>query len=51
MFSKKSLFGTAVVIFASFLGASAADAQTSRCYTLSSLKGNYAIVAAMETAI
>src|ERR1039457_7373457 len=51
MFSKKSLFGTAVVIFASFLGASAADAQTSRCYTLSSLKGNYAIGAGYGTNI
>jgi hypothetical protein len=49
MFSKKSLFGTAVIIFASFLGASAADAQTSRCYTLSSLRGNYAIVGTYGT--
>jgi hypothetical protein len=37
MFSKKSLV---VLIFTSFLGASAANAQIARCYTVASLQGN-----------
>jgi hypothetical protein len=45
MFSKQSLFVPAVVILTSFLGASAASAQTPRCYTLSSLYGSYSVIA------
>jgi hypothetical protein len=46
MFSKKSLFVAALLIFTSFLGASVANAQTtSACpYTVASLQGNYAVV-------
>jgi hypothetical protein len=44
MFSKKSLFVPAVLIFTSFLGASAANAQVAKCYTAASLQGNYAVV-------
>lgn len=43
MFTKR-LFVPAVLIFMSFLGASAANAQVARCYTLASLQGNYGIV-------
>jgi hypothetical protein len=45
MFNKKSLFVPALVISISFLGVSAANAQTPRCYTLASLQGDYAVVA------
>src|SRR5580658_7552876 len=44
MFSKKSLFVPALLIFTGFLGAPAANAQVARCYTLASLQGSYAIV-------
>jgi hypothetical protein len=46
MFSKNHLVVPAVVILSSFLGVSAAKAQTAtqRCYTLASLQANYAIV-------
>ena len=44
IFRKKSLLVPAVLIFTSFLGVSAVNAQTPRCYTLASLKGNYALV-------
>jgi len=45
MFNKKSLFVPAAIILASFLGASAANAQSSACpYTLASLQGSYAII-------
>ena len=45
MFSKKSLFVPAVLIFSSFFGVSAANAQNPTClYTLESLQGSYAIV-------
>jgi hypothetical protein len=41
------VFVPAAFIFASFLGASAVSAQTTaRCYTLSSLQGDYSVVAA-----
>jgi hypothetical protein len=43
MFSKKSLFVPALLIFTGF-GAPAANAQVARCYTLASLQGNYSIV-------
>ncbi len=46
MFNKKSLLVPAVIIFTSFCGVSAANAQaTQRCYTLASLQGNYTLVA------
>jgi hypothetical protein len=41
---KKSLSVPALLIFMSFLGASAANAQIARCYTLASLQGSYAVV-------
>jgi hypothetical protein len=44
MFSKKYLLVPVVVVFTSFLGASAAKAQTPRCYTLSSLRGSYSVI-------
>ena len=44
MFSKKSLFVPAVFVFISILGVSAANAQSSKCYTAASLQGNYALV-------
>jgi hypothetical protein len=45
MFSKKHLVVPAVIIFTSFLGVSAANAQDGACrYTLASLQGTYAIV-------
>jgi hypothetical protein len=45
MFSKKSLFVPAVLIFSSFFGVSAANAQNPACpYTLASLQGNYAVI-------
>ncbi len=44
MFHKRSLFVPAMLIFAGFLGASAANAQTQGCFTVASLQGNYAIV-------
>jgi hypothetical protein len=44
MFSKKSLFVPAVLIFTSFLGVSAANAQNPKCYTLVSLQGYYAVI-------
>jgi hypothetical protein len=45
MFNKRSLFVPAAVIFAAFLGVSAANAQNSAClYTLASLQGTYAII-------
>jgi hypothetical protein len=43
MCSKKSFFVTAALIFTGILDI-AANAQTQRCYTLASLKGNYGIV-------
>jgi hypothetical protein len=42
--STKRLTVPAVLISMSFLGASAANAQVARCYTLASLQGNYGIV-------
>src|ERR1035437_2763520 len=46
MFRKKSLFVPAALILASFVGVSAANAQSTAClYTNASLQGNYAIVA------
>ncbi len=45
MFTKKSFFVPALVIFTSFAGVSAASAQTPRCYSLSSLRGAYSVVA------
>src|ERR1700683_79935 len=44
MSSKKSLFVPTVLIFTGFVGASAANAQIARCYTVASLQGNYALV-------
>jgi hypothetical protein len=44
MSSKKSLYIPAVLIFTSFLGASGANAQIPKCYTLQSLQGNYAVI-------
>ena len=44
MFSKKSLFVPAVLIFTGLLGAPAANAQTQQCYTLASLQGQFALV-------
>jgi hypothetical protein len=44
MFSMKSLFVPAALIFTSFLGVSTANAQNTRCYTLDSLQGSYAVV-------
>src|ERR1035441_2353165 len=45
MFNKKSLFVPAALILASFLGVSAANAQSSACpYTIASLKGTYAVI-------
>jgi hypothetical protein len=45
MFNKKSSFVPAALIFAAFLGVSAANAQDSACpYTLASLQGNYAVI-------
>src|SRR5437870_5299345 len=45
MFNKKSLFVPAVVIFTSFLGMAAANAQDPACpYTPASLQGSYAII-------
>jgi len=44
MFNKKSLFVAAELIFISFLGVSAANAENPQCYTLASLEGNYALV-------
>jgi hypothetical protein len=49
MFINKSLFVSAVVIFTSLLGVSAANAQTQnplarKCYTVASLQGSYAVV-------
>jgi hypothetical protein len=43
MFSKKSLAIPAVLVFTGFVGVSAADAQT-KCYTLASLQGSYAVI-------
>jgi len=43
MCSKKSFFVTAALIFTGIVDI-AANAQTQRCYTLASLKGNYGIV-------
>lgn len=46
MFNKKSSFVPVALILASFVGVSAANAQSTTCpYTLASLQGNYAIVA------
>ena len=45
MFSKKSLFVLAVIVFISFLGVSAANAQDQPCpYTHLSLQGSYAVI-------
>jgi|SRR5271165_4457530 len=44
MFSKKSLFVPAVLIFTSFLGGPAANAQNPPCYTVASLQGTWAII-------
>jgi|SRR5271165_3592388 len=44
MFSKKSLFVPTVLIFASFLGGRAANAQNPPCYTVASLQGTWAII-------
>ena len=45
MLSKKHLFVPVALILATFLGVSAADAQSSCPYTLASLQGSYAVVA------
>ena len=42
MFNQKSVLLAAAFIFTGFLGVSAADAQTTKCYTLASLQGSYA---------
>src|ERR1700730_16057168 len=44
MSRKNNLFVPAVLIFTGFLGASVANAQVARCYTVASLQGNYALV-------
>lgn len=44
MFSKKSLFVPGALVFTSFLGVSAANAQNPGCYTLASLQGSYAAI-------
>jgi hypothetical protein len=44
MFSKKSLFVAAACMSLSLLAASAAKAEGSKCYTLASLQGNYAVI-------
>jgi len=45
VFNSKRLFVPAAVIFAAFLGVSAANAQNSAClYTLASLQGSYAVI-------
>jgi hypothetical protein len=38
------MFSKAVLIFTSFLGASAVNGQVPKCYTIASLQGNYSIV-------
>lgn len=43
MFSQKNLLVPAVLMFAGFFGAPAANAQT-QCYTLASLQGSFALV-------
>jgi hypothetical protein len=45
MLNKKRLFFPAALLCFMFLGACAANAQTSPCYTAASLQGTYAIVA------
>jgi hypothetical protein len=45
MFSKKSLFVAAVLVFTIFFGVSAANAQDPGCqYNLASLQGSYAVI-------
>jgi len=44
MFSKRSLFVPGVLVFTSFLGGRAANAQNPPCYTVSSLQGTWAII-------
>ena len=41
----KRLIAAAVIVLASYLGTSTASADETHCYTLASLKGNYAVVA------
>jgi hypothetical protein len=41
---KKCVSVPALLMFTTFLGASAASAQVARCYTLASLQGNYGVV-------
>ena len=45
MFSRKSLFVPAVLIFTSFVGVSSANAQNPPCYTLASLQGSWSVIA------
>ena len=45
MFSKKIWFVPAASILLSFLGVSTANADEPQCYTVASLRGNYAVVA------
>jgi hypothetical protein len=48
MFSKKSLFVPAALVFTGFFGVSAANAQNSapnqQCFTVASLQGSYAVI-------
>jgi hypothetical protein len=45
VFNRKRLFVPVALVFATFLGVSAANAQNSTCpYTLASLQGTYAII-------
>jgi hypothetical protein len=44
MFTTKRLFVPSMLILSSFLGVSAASAQTPGCYTIESLQGKYALI-------
>src|ERR1700691_2810363 len=44
MFNKKNVFVTTTFAFLSFVGVTAADAQTPACYTVASLQGQYALI-------
>jgi hypothetical protein len=44
VFSKNCLFVPAGFVFVSFLGVSAAKADSPQCYTLASLQGTYAVI-------
>ena len=44
MFNQRSLFVAAAVVFNGFFGMSAANAQSTQCYTLASLQGSYSII-------